>query len=340
VLLGGLLLTLPVVLAMARVHSAGVFVLCCGGLGLTLAVVWPAMYAAVGLRFAPAFQGRLLALVSAGQLAGTIAGFGLGAVLIDHVSYSATFAAALILVAAGALLTALLTTDPRRARRGASGRDGLPQPGAFRALGDPAVALLITLILILSAGLALLQPDLKPYSERVLHVSFSTFGLLLVPPGLVGATLLMPAGYLADRVGRVPPMVGGLLVFGLCVILLPQTRAPAVASAIASVAVAGYVVSLPALSASLLDVSNDGNRGLLTGLTTSIQAIGIVVGPLIGGAAVDGFGPLAPFRLSAAMIAVAVALALLYGLRLRVVAPSSPRPAATGLTASRESRGG
>ncbi|HZU77726.1 MAG TPA: hypothetical protein VFA70_13240, partial [Dehalococcoidia bacterium] len=59
-----------------------------------------------------------------------------------------------------------------------------------------------------------------------------------------------------------------------------------------------------------------------------------------GGAAVDGFGPLAPFRLSAAMIAVAVALALLYGLRLRVVAPSSPRPAATGLTASRESRGG
>jgi len=316
VMLGGLVLTLPVVAVMAQVRSAGIFVAMCCAFGLTLAVVWPAMYAAVGLRFAASVQGRLLALVTMGQLAGTIVGFGAGAVLIDHASYSVTFAFAFVMTAIATALAVLMGKGRRRdLESDAVGHPKRDRTGAFRALREPQVAALILLIMVMSTGVAMLQPDLKPYSDRVLHMKFSEFALLLVPPVVVCGVLLVPAGYVADRLGRSLPMIVGLADFAICLVCISFTRTPWIACAIACVAAAGYVLSLPAINAALMDVSSVYNRGLLTGLTTSIQAIGIVIGPLVGGVAVDAFGPRAPFRLSAIVIVIALLLAVLYGRR-------------------------
>ena len=133
---------------------------------------------------------------------------------------------------------------------------------------------------------------------------------------MIAAALLVPAGFLADRIGRVTPMASGLALFAVCLLAVPLTSSPLIACVIACIAAAGYVLSLPAISASLIDVSHQGNRGLLTGLSTSIQAVGIVLGPLIGrgGERVRTAGS---FRIAALIIAVAAALALLYGARMR-----------------------
>jgi MFS family permease len=329
VLLAGLALTLPVIVLMAQVRSALAFVVACALLGVTLAVVWPAVFAAVGARYAAQVQGRLLALVSMGQIAGTAVGFGVGALLIDHASYSAAFLVSLVLGAAALALSPAAAAEMRAgAVSTATHQSERLQAGAFRALAEPSVALLVTTIMLASVAVAMLQPDLKPYSERILHLSFSTFALLLVPPGVVAAVLLVPAGYLADRIGRPLPMVAGLLLFALCLVLITTTRSPLTASVIATFAAAGYVLSLPALSASILDVANQRNRGLLTGLTSSIQAIGLVIGPLIGGMLVDAYGALAPFRVSAVVVLAGAALALLYGARVRARGVSRAAPVA------------
>jgi MFS family permease len=129
--------------------------------------------------------------------------------------------------------------------------------------------------------------------------------------------LLVPSGYIADRFGRNLPMALGLLLFPVSAMILTLARSPFAAVIWASIAAAGYVLCLPALSASLLDLSSSGNRGLLTGVSTSIQAIGLVVGPLLGGLLIDGLGPLAPLRASSGVMAIAFALGLVYGARTR-----------------------
>jgi len=279
-------------------------------------------------RFRASLQGRLLALVSVGQIAGTVTGVSVGAVLVEHVSYFLGFAVAfglqgLALVVALALVRGgwrsapVAATEPRVT---AGWRE-------LRALLSLNVVLLILLIMLLGAAVAMLTPDIGPYRDRTLLLTRSEFVLVLAAPAAIAAALLVPSGYIADRFGRNLPLGLGLVIFPVSLLLITLTRAPVLASLFACGAAVGYVLCLPALSASLLDLSSEGNRGLLTGFSTAIQAVGGVVAPPIGGLLIDGlpkttfhgFGPLAPFRASAALMAGTFLLALVYAGRTRHV---------------------
>ncbi len=319
ILIAGLLLNLPVILLMGRVKEVWFYLGAWAAFGLTLAVVWPTVYAIVGARFRASLQGRLLALVSMGQIAGTVTGVGVGSVLVDHVSYLAAFLVAAALEA-GSLALAVIVVRGARRRLAAGDQGEAHAPLSWRQWASvltPDVVLLILVIMLLSMAVAMLTPDIGPYRDRILHMSASTFALLLAPPAVLAAALLVPSGYLADRVGRNLPLGAGLVVFAASIFLLSFTHSPVVASLFACCAAVGYVLCLPALSASLIDLSKTGNRGLLTGISTAIQAIGGVIGPPLGGAMIDSFGALSPFRLSAAVMAGTFLVALVYMGRTR-----------------------
>ena len=322
VLIGGLLLSLPTIIIMERFQNVWAYILAWIMFGLTLAVVWPTVYAIVGHRFRPDRQGRLLALVSMGQIAGTAAGTGAGAFVVDHVSYGGAFGLAL-LIEAIALSIAILAVPRTRVDGPTSLVPGtaLPPSGfsSIRRLVTLNVAMLIGLIMLLSTAVAMIAPDLKPYSDQILHVSYSTFVLMLAIPATVAALLIVPSGYIADRFGRNLPIGLGLFLFAASLLLLTLTHSPLLSTLFATIAAVGYVLVLPAFSASLLDLSSSGNRGLLTGLSTSIQAIGLVVGPAVGGFLIDASGPLAPFRVAFAIVFVTGLLSIVYAGRTRAV---------------------
>lgn len=337
VLIVGLVLALPVIVVMERLQYIWVYIGAWVLFGLALAVVWPTVYSIVGHRFRTDLQGRLLALVSMGQIAGTAAGFVVGAVVVDHVSYIATFGLAFLLELAAVVVAALVVRGGDTATRRAAAVHGESAAGfaSIRGLLSATVLMLIVVIMLLSVAVAMLTPDLKPYSEQVLRLKYSTFVLVLVPPALVAALLLVPAGYLADRFGRNLPIGIGVFLFPASLLAVTLTRSPIGASLFSSFAAAGYVLMLPALSASLLDLSSSNNRGLLTGVSTSIQAIGLVVGPAIGGVLIDGYGPLAPFRAAVVIMLAAGLLVLIYARRTRTLyherrqnAVDVPRPTA------------
>lgn len=321
VLIGGLALSLPVIALMERLHFAWTYIASWALFGLALAVVWPCAYAISGRRFKPTVQGRLLALISMAQIAGTAAGTEAGAIVVDHVSYQAAFICAFA-VQGLALLLALVVIPGSGSRTGAARRSDSSSPlagglQAVRSVLSTNAMILIAVIMLVNMASPMLAPDLKPYSARILHLKYDQFVLLLVPPAALAAALLVPAGYFADRFGRTLPLLSGLLLFPAGLLALSFVRQPLPAVLWGCVAVVGYVLCLPALSASLIDVSTAENRGLLTGVSASIQAVGLVVGPPIGGALIDGFGALAPFRAAVVVVLVAFCLATIYSGRTR-----------------------
>ncbi|MHB8577285.1 MAG: MFS transporter, partial [Dehalococcoidia bacterium] len=280
-----------------------------------LAVVWPSMYAIVGRRFKSSLQGRLFAIISIGQIAGTVIGAGTGAALIDQFSYPAAFIEAVGLMAGAIVLGFVVIPGGVAGRAQDAAGDADDMLAGFRSVGrliSAPIVLLAILIAVMSFGVSMLTPDLKPYGTQTLGLKYSTFLALLVLPGAAAGLLLVPAGYVADRFGRSLPLTVGLIVFPTSLAILTLTRTPVVAMLIATAAAIGYVLCLPALSATMLDLTTAETRGAVTGFTTSVQAIGGVIGPPVGGALVDSLGPLAPFRAAAGLLFLALALSLGY----------------------------
>jgi MFS family permease len=315
VMTGGVLICIPAVAWMLTVRSAFSYLAAWLLFGLTLAVVWPAMYAIVGRHFRATLHGRLLAIISAGQIAGTASGTGLGAVLIDRVSYTAAF-----LIAGGMLVLATLIAGSLIHDSGPHERSEqehtAARPSSWLAVLTRDTLALIAVITALSFATSMLAPDLKPYSDQVLHLKYSQFVLLLAPPAAIAGALLVPSGWLGDRIGRALPLLSGLLLFGVGIGFVAESRSSAEALVALCLAAVGYVLTAPSLSALLLDLASPRNRGLLTGLATSIQAVGGVLGPTVGGALISGYGPRSPLRAAALVVFVTLLLAMPFSLRV------------------------
>lgn len=328
VLVAGVVVCVPVVAEMAATSSVWGYLGSWLLFGLTLAVVWPSMYAIVGQRFRPSLHARLLAIISAAQIGGTAAGAGIGAVLVQNVGYGWAYALAGVMLAAAALAGFSRVQDTPRggkpAQTAAQRHRGI---GIWLSVINLETGTLIVVITAMSAAVALLAPDLKPYSDKVLHLQYAKFVPLLVPPAALAGALLVPSGWLSDRIGRGIPLAAGLLLFALGLLLVGAAHDALTAVIAACVAAIGYVGAVPALNAYLLDLSGPDNRGLLTGVTTSIQALGGVIGPALGGALTSSLGARAPFRFAALLVLLTFLIAVPFAFRTRGLYRSKLRAA-------------
>ena len=124
--------------------------------------------------------------------------------------------------------------------------------------------------------------------DQPLYVS--SVVLAVVAGGYVTAAAL--SGLFADRFGLGNVILGASWVYGLGLLTagFAQSWHWWYYGLIAPVAVAGGVVMT--LSWGLLfKLMPDGDRGTVTGLATTTKGIGLVLGPLVAGAAIDIFGP-------------------------------------------------
>ncbi|QKW24145.1 MFS transporter [Kitasatospora sp. NA04385] len=128
---------------------------------------------------------------------------------------------------------------------------------------------------------------------------------------LVLAAFLLPAGAAADRWGRRRVFVLGLLVFGLgsalCA-LAPGTGALVAARAVQ--AAGGTMLNPVAMGIVATTFPRPAERARAIGVFGSVSGLSLALGPVLGGALVDGWGWRAVFWVNLPVVAAGVAGAL------------------------------
>lgn len=181
--------------------------------------------------------------------------------------------------------------------------------GALRQL-TRELALLGMVALLLTVSLALLLPIISLYGAEILRVDKVTMGIMLAVPGGITALVLLPAGHLADRLGRKPFIVVGLALLTVCYAAAPTTINLVVVAAGATLAGIGYALAVPAWNALAMDTIPQQSRGLLLGAVASVQGAGLAMGPVVGGYLWESLHAYAPFTVGAGLLFVATLLSL------------------------------
>jgi MFS family permease len=151
-------------------------------------------------------------------------------------------------------------------------------PGEKRAVGIVAVIAMLRMF-----GLFALLPVLSLYAAQLADATPLLIGLAVGAYGLTQAGLQIPLGALSDRVGRVPVIVGGLIVFAAGSIVA------AVGDTIWSIILGRLLQGAGAISATLTALIADATRQEVRTRSMAFFGVGIglsfmvalVIGPVI-----------------------------------------------------------
>jgi DHA1 family multidrug resistance protein-like MFS transporter len=312
VLAVGIAISLPSLLLMLHVQDASLFLLFSALYGAGSAAIWPAIMAYVGDEHDVGTRGRTLNLLNISQLLGLGLGTMVGVTLIDLISYQAAFIACLSFSAL-ALAFACLGIGNTASRGGGAGAEQRPPLATVaRQLLTLRMGLLAGIALLLSIGTTVQAPIVGAYTSEVLDTKMHTLGLMMLIPGGVAAILVVRFGHAADRFGRQAPLILGLSVAAVCYFMLSQTTDPVFAVTLAALAGAAYAISIPAWGAAALDATELGGRGLMLGMLATVQGFGGAAGQAIGGVTNAAWGPVAPFKLGAMVLLLAMALSVMH----------------------------
>ncbi len=306
VLLGGIALSVLPLALMMRVTDARAFLLLNALNGLGAGCIWPAIYAGVADTYHRSERGVIMGILSTVMLGGLALGPISGNLLLGLTSYHVTFLVCIGLVCTVFVFVLFLARETRHTTPEDMTAEKADRPHSLTG----ELILLGSVALLLTVSLAFLLPIISLYGSDVLRVGKVTMGLMLAIPGGITALALLPAGLLADRVGRKPPIVAGLALLTLCYAGAPTTTNLLVVTAGATCAGLGYALAVPAWNALAMDRIPVGSRGLLLGAVATVQGAGLAMGPVVGGYLWERFFPYAPFMAGAGLLLLATLLSL------------------------------
>jgi MFS family permease len=151
-------------------------------------------------------------------------------------------------------------------------------PGERRAVGIVAIIAMLRMF-----GLFALLPVLSLYAAQLADATPLLIGLAVGAYGLTQAGLQIPLGALSDRIGRVPVIVGGLIIFAVGSIVA------AVGDTIWSIILGRLLQGAGAISATLTALIADATRQEVRTRSMAFFGVGIglsfmvalVIGPVI-----------------------------------------------------------
>lgn len=311
-MIAGMALSVPVLVLMMEVPDARAFLAFSALLGVGAATMWPAFMAHVGEMTPRGRRTRTMSTLNIAQMAGIGIGTLSGVLMVDFVTYGAAF-----WVCIGFSLLALLTVV-RGVDEGADAEAEQPlAPRGHHAATapqtwTPGIAMLALIVLFLTVGTSLHTPMIGAYANDVLRVKMSFMAMLFPVPAVLAAFAMWKFGRHADRYGRQVPLVAGLFVASLCIFALTVTRSPFIVVNLVVLAGLAYAISVPAWGAAALDATDAGSRGLWLGSLSAVQGLGVAGGQALGGVIGGLWGPLAPFKLAALMLMIALVLILVH----------------------------
>ncbi len=165
------------------------------------------------------------------------------------------------------------------------------------ALTYLAIALNMT---IASVALPTISTELQATADQLAWIVNAT--------PMTSAALILFAGAWSDRVGRKRMLMIGNIVFLISAILSGMTNSVEILILLRALTGVGSALAMPAAMALTFDVTRGTNQRTAVGIMGGTQAIGALLGPLVGGAALVTFGWHAAFWSVAPMLVLALVL--------------------------------
>ena len=166
---------------------------------------------------------------------------------------------------------------------------------------------------ILFLGVGALLPALPLYAQSI-GLSSSANGLVISAPALAMLLLNLPLGQATDRFGRLPLMIGGMFVMAgadvatalsrSVVALVPARVLLGVGRAACECGDRAYLADLCAKAPE--------KRGVIVAAQSTVYAVGLVIGPLLGGRLMEAYGaPAAFYYVAAAAVGTGIGYSFL-----------------------------
>lgn len=185
-------------------------------------------------------------------------------------------------------------------------------PGASRRRVPVGLALVAASLPMFMATLDnLVVTSALPVLQTELSASLTDLQWVVNAYTLAFATLMITAASLGDRWGRRRTFLGGITLFALASVGSALATTPAQLIAARAVQGVGAAAVMP-LSLTLLAAAVPAaRRAMAIGIWGGISGLGVALGPVVGGAVVDGISWEAIFWINVPVAVIALPLALL-----------------------------
>ena len=164
--------------------------------------------------------------------------------------------------------------------------------------------LLLLVTAVTGASWAMITPILMIFLQEKLTTKVASLGTAYLPAALIWATLPSRLGALADRFGRKPLMVLGLIAASFSSFYIPHLRSLLTLAVIWAFQALCYAAGDPAEEALVADLTGGDQRGRAYGMYSMAAGLGATIGPLVGGWLYEVIGTKAPFYANGIVLAI------------------------------------
>jgi MFS family permease len=278
--------------------------------GISGAMVGPATMSVIADYSDEAEKGKGMGFYGMALATANLVGFGLSGVIVSRLGYKPLFFFGAILLAVGAVLS--LSLPGSKQRSDVAGQVSLGQTlrqvkGLLSRKGLTVSYCSIFAQYFAFGGVVTLLPI---YVKDDLGMEAFHMGMMLAAFAIMFILMQFPSGTVSDKIGRLPPTIGGLSLGIVSLAILPSLATfPLLVGVMVLYGVA-YGMLFPSISASITDHTLPEERGLATGLFHALLTAGVAIGAPIMGWVGQGVG----VQLGLVFTPVAMVLALAFAL--------------------------
>ncbi|MDI3257910.1 MAG: MFS transporter [Kyrpidia sp.] len=149
---------------------------------------------------------------------------------------------------------------------------------------------------------SMLVPILPSYATQHVGLSYSQYSYVLIAGGLCAVLGMVPMGRLSDRQGRKWFLVAGFAAFASGLYAMTLVSDLYMAMVLAIVLGVSYAAVLPVWNAVLSYQVPEDQMGLGWGIFSSVEGIGVMIGPVLGGRIADLYSETGTIVVSATLL--------------------------------------
>jgi MFS transporter, DHA1 family, tetracycline resistance protein len=271
-----------------------------------------AAFAYVGDITTPEDRPKAMGMIGAAFGLGFIFGPAIGGLIAGNtpdlgdfaiVGYASAGITAVAALAAIFVLPESLT--PERRAQAQSARSDFTTSALLRA--KPVVIALMLLTLLVIGSAAMMETTLAFFAHDSFAWGPNDVGLAFGGVGTISALLQGgAAGPLAKRFGSPALAIAGVAAHAAGLAMLASAGSSGMMIAGLAVMAVGLGLFNPAFQTLTSDQTNDGDRGIIMGLTQGASSLGRVVGPAVSGVIYQSLGHRSPFGIGAAVMLLAL----------------------------------
>ncbi|MFD2332943.1 MFS transporter [Cohnella sp. GCM10020058] len=236
-----------------------------------------------------------------------LAGLGAGPVAINFAlgfGYHAAFLVILILLA-GAMPIAL--SSPSGPAPAVTTMGFKEQCSDF-FIRAKSMGIVLPIMMVQTLAGGLLLPVLSRFARSGIGLTPAQLSIVMISGGAAAGLSLIPLGKLNDRLAGKGLLAGGFSTLSVAIFLLPFTHRFLQAELLAILIGVSYAALLPAWNALLAGYVPENAQGAGWGLMSSVEGIGVILGPIAGGWLAERYHLSAPMWGCAALFGLCAAL--------------------------------